>query len=257
MAVGALAMLGAYVGLGVSTLFPEHLYAQIGVFLLAAVITALFLEVLFIAPFRSDRAMTTFISTLALSMMLEATVSLIFGVSVQSYSLPFSNESIDLGDIYITPVQIAVISGGFLIAAMAILTVRYTKMGRRFRAIGENPNAMVALGFNDRSLFLLISIVSTSLFFLTGVALAAESNLQPTMGAFLTIKAFAIIIVGSPLGILGVVGASFILALVENFAIGLSFGSYSIPAGYKDAVAYGTILIVMLFFHHRQMKRVV
>ena len=40
---------------------------------------------------------------------------------------------------------------------------------------------------------------------------------------------------------------SFFLGLVENLSIGLQFGDYSIPAGYKDAFAFMIILLVLMF----------
>ena len=45
----------------------------------------------------------------------------------------------------------------------------------------------------------------------------------------------------------GTIIGSYILGLIENLSIGLDFGSYSIPAGYKDAFAFMIILVVLLF----------
>ena len=74
-----------------------------------------------------------------------------------------------------------------------------------------------------------------------------ETNLQPTMGGAYTIKAFATMILGGLGNLWGTVLGAYILGLVENLSIGLDFGGYSIPAGYKDAFAFSIILVVLLF----------
>ena len=80
-----------------------------------------------------------------------------------------------------------------------------------------------------------------------GVMIGYETNLQPTMGNSYTIKAFAAMILGGLGNIWGAVAGSYILGVIENFSIGLEFGSYSLPAGYKDAFAFLVILLVLLF----------
>jgi branched-chain amino acid transport system permease protein len=54
-------------------------------------------------------------------------------------------------------------------------------------------------------------------------------------------------ILGGLGSIWGTVIGSYILGLVENLSIGLDFGGYSLPAGYKDAFAFLIILLVLLF----------
>ena len=72
-------------------------------------------------------------------------------------------------------------------------------------------------------------------------------SLTPTMGSSYSLKAFAAMILGGLGNIWGTVAGAFILGLVENLSIGLDFGGYSLPAGYKDAFAYAIILCVLLF----------
>ena len=80
-----------------------------------------------------------------------------------------------------------------------------------------------------------------------GVLVGYETNMQPTMGSAYTIKAFAAMVLGGLGNLWGTVLGSYLLGLVENLSIGLDFGGYSIPAGYKDAFAFMIILCVLLF----------
>ena len=89
-------------------------------------------------------------------------------------------------------------------------------------------------------------IIGTMLAAYAGVLVGYETNLQPTMGNAYTIKAFAAMILGGLGSVWGTVIGAYILGFVENMAIGLDFGGYSLPAGYKDAFAFIIILCVLL-----------
>jgi branched-chain amino acid transport system permease protein len=91
-----------------------------------------------------------------------------------------------------------------------------------------------------------VFIVGTALAAYAGILVGYETNLQPTMGSSYTIKAFAAMILGGLGSMWGAVAGSYILGLVENLAIGLDFGGYSLPAGYKDAFAFVIILGILL-----------
>jgi branched-chain amino acid transport system permease protein len=124
--------------------------------------------------------------------------------------------------------------------------VHGTGLGRRIRALAENTRASQSLGINARRINLGVFVCSTLLAAYAGILVGYETNLQPTMGNAYTIKAFAAMILGGLGNIWGTVIGSFLLGLVENLAIGLDFGGYSLPAGYKDAFAFLIILVVLL-----------
>lgn len=115
------------------------------------------------------------------------------------------------------------------------------------RSLSENSSASQALGVNDKLVTYGVFITGMLLATYAGVLIGYETNLQPTMGNAYTIKAFAAMILGGLGNIWGTVLGSFFLGLVENLSIGLQFGDYSIPAGYKDAFAFMIILLVLMF----------
>ena len=67
------------------------------------------------------------------------------------------------------------------------------------------------------------------------------------MGTPYTIKAFAALLLGGLGNFWGTIVGSYALGLIENLSIGLEFGEYSLPAGYKDAFAFMIILVVLIF----------
>ena len=244
---GHLMMLGAYLfyWLAVDSgwgLFP----AALGAMALLAVVAVLTLQV-FIFPFTRFSFILVFVTTLSFSTMLESFVSMVFGVNVKSLTTGMDISSIEIWGVYITPIQILIITSAFLLLGILAAVVHLTPIGRKIRALSEFSQAAESLGINQRAVTYSIFIISILLAGYAGVLVGYETNMQPTMGNAYTIKAFAAMILGGLGNVWGTIVGSYLLGLIENLSIGLDFGDYSIPAGYKDAFAFLIILLVLLF----------
>lgn len=243
---GHLLMLGAYTFF----LFSSHL--EMGIFaagvltLLASILFSVLILKIFILPFISYSSELPLITTLALATILESSVAMIFGVQVKSLSTGESFQSFEIWGIYITPVQIIIICSALTLLLFTAFIIHCTSFGRKIRALSESSLAAEAIAINSSRLIFIVFCCATILSVYAGIMIGYETNLQPTMGNTYTIKAFAAMILGGLGNIWGTLFGSFILGLIENFSIGLDFGDYSIPAGYKDAFAYMLILLILL-----------
>lgn len=214
-------------------------------FALSILIAAFTLEV-FVLPFYQYSFILTLVSTLALSNILESVVSMVFGVNVKSLDAGSSMQSIEFWGIFITPIQIIIILSAIVILGTIAIIVHKSMLGRRIRALSENSFAAESLGVSKIKTSYLVYVTAVVLATLAGVLVGYETNMQPTMGTAYTVKAFAAMILGGLGNFWGTIISSYILGLVENLSIGLDFGGYSLPAGYKDAFAFVIILLVLL-----------
>jgi len=201
---------------------------------------------LFITPMLQLSILLPLISTLALSYILESGVSMAFGVNVKSLSPGSAGQSYEIYGVYITPIQIGIIASSIGLLSILAFVVHSTSVGRKIRALREYSFAASALGTDETNVRRIMFLISILLAGFAGVMVGYETNLQPTMGQSYTIKALSAMILGGLGNIWGTVAGSFLLGLVENLAIGLDFGGYSLPAGYKDAFAFVIILLVLL-----------
>jgi branched-chain amino acid transport system permease protein len=126
------------------------------------------------------------------------------------------------------------------------LVVHRTSLGRRIRAIAENPSAAEALGISRKKITLGAFLFSAILAAYAGILVGYETNLQPMMGNAYSIKAFAAMILGGLGNVWGTVIGAYLLGFVENLSVGLDFWGYSVPSGYKDAFSFVIILFVLL-----------
>jgi branched-subunit amino acid ABC-type transport system permease component len=246
-AQGHLMMLGAYIFYLFAIQWELPLFYSAMSF--AASIGALgaVVFVIFVQPFAKIDPLLTFVATMALATVLESVVSLTFGVNVRSLSTGGTISSLEFAGVYITPVQILIMASALILLSVIAFVVHSTALGRRIRALAEHSHAAEAIGVSRLRVTFGVFLLGTLVSAFAGVLVGYETNLQPTMGASYTIKAFAAMILGGLGNLWGAIVGSFVLGIVENLAIGIQIGGVSIPAGYKDAFAFSIILLMLLF----------
>ncbi len=100
-------------------------------------------------------------------------------------------------------------------------------------AVGVNVNRVVALNF----------FVASALAGAAGVLVGIYNNsVYATMGDLPSYKAFIIVVLGGMGSIPGVIVASILLALVENFMV--SWFGYLLP---RDAIAFALLILILMF----------
>lgn len=243
---GHMMMLGAYIFYFLSVDMEQGLsLAGVGTVLFSVLLSMLVMQI-FILPFSKYSLTLTLVSTLALSNMMESIVSMVFGVNVKSMSAGSAAQSMEIGGVYITGLQILIIASALIILCSLAWLIHNTSYGRKIRALSEHPQSAEAIGISQTKVSYAVFAVSVVLAAYAGVLVGYETNMQPTMGSNYTIKAFAAMVMGGLGNLWGTIAGSYILGLVENLSIGLDFGGWSIPAGYKDAFAFAIILLMLL-----------
>lgn len=244
---GHMMMLGAYVFFCALNIIELNFPLSI-VFLVSVIFLISHLNLnIFILPFTRYSFILSFVTTLSLATILESSVSMLFGVNVKSLSTDFGIISYEFYGMYITPIQIIIILSAIFVLFLLAIVIHATPLGRKIRAISENSYASQSIGISYRKNVYIVYILGSMLAAFAGILVAYETNMQPTMGNAYTIKAFAAMVLGGLGNLWGTIAGSYVLGFIENFSIGLDFGGYSLPAGYKDAFSFLIILLVLLF----------
>jgi branched-chain amino acid transport system permease protein len=132
------------------------------------------------------------------------------------------------------------------VVAFALLYVllRFTKIGKAMRAISQNREAAIVVGIPpDRVALAAVTLGSL----LAGVAAATIpplSNVSPTMGAILTLKAFAAVVTGGFGNVVGAVVSAIALGIIEALGVGY------ISSEYGDAIVFGAMILILLLRPH-------
>jgi branched-chain amino acid transport system permease protein len=180
------------------------------------------------------------IATLATSITLTNIAILVFGTQPKEVPTRLSSTVLEWGGVRVAEQRLLV-----LVAAVAVFValewfVTRSKLGRAMRAMSQNREACAVVGVDVQHVALATFALSAAL---AGGAAALVSplfNIFPDVGALLTLKAFAAVIVGGFGYVKGAIAASFLIGLAESLAAG--YVSYA----YKDAIAFAVMVLVLL-----------
>jgi branched-chain amino acid transport system permease protein len=244
MAHGEIFMFGAFVGLMVVLYYKGSIVTAITAAVLVTIILGLLLEWLALRPLRGRKGVShlaSLISTIGVSIFLENLAHKIFGPETQPFPIPFDNVILTLGTIRISLVQIMIFTISVAVMIALQLWLGKTKYGKALRATAENIETASILGVNTKKIIVITVLLASALGGLAGVLVGMGFNaVAPTMGMSMGLKGLAIIILGGMGNVPGAMAGGLILGITEVFAV--AYGD----SAYRDAVAFGMIILVLL-----------
>ena len=181
------------------------------------------------------------IATLATSIVLTNLAMIVFGNQPKEVPTALSTAVLAVGGLRIAWQRVLVLAVVLLAFAALHLFVMRTKMGKAMRAMSQNREACAVVGVDVQRVARVTFGLSAALAALAAALVSPLFNIFPDMGAFLTLKAFAAVIVGGLGYVKGAIGASFLIGIAESLAGG--YISYS----YKDAIAFVMMIAFLLW----------
>ncbi|MEW6387948.1 MAG: branched-chain amino acid ABC transporter permease [Thermodesulfobacteriota bacterium] len=237
-AQGEMVMLGALSAISIYHLQPSLPLAFVGGVALVTLVGIVF-ERLALRPVKQPTPLVLIIITVGGAVFLEGVAMLFWGK--EAYSLPpfTSNIPINLGPATILPQNLWVLGVGALLVLVLEAFFRLTLVGKAMRACAYNPQAARLVGISPSRMVQFSFGLSAALGAAAGILVAPLTLGIYDMGAMLGLKGFCGAILGGLGSILGGVLGGLLLGVVESLASGL------ISSGYRDAVAFFLLLLVL------------
>src|SRR5205085_10076713 len=191
---------------------------------------------------RADSNISGLISSLAAATIFEAIALQFFGPDVSRFPFgSFPDRPLRMGHATVSALQLTIVA--ISVALMAILTVllRATPLGRRIRAVAENPRAARILGVDVDRIIAWSFFISSALGGAAGVLFGlAFNSVSPDVGRSIELKGLAVIILGGMGSVPGAVIAGFALGLIEVFTVA------NLGSSYRDAVSFAVLFLVLI-----------
>ena len=180
------------------------------------------------------------IATLATSITLTNGAILVFGTQPKEVPTLLSSTILEWGGLRIAAQRLLVLAAAVAVFAGLEWFVTRTKLGKAMRAMSQNREACAVVGIDVQQIALATFVISAGLAAGAASLVSPLFNIFPDVGALLTLKAFAAVIVGGFGYVKGAIAASFLIGLTESLTAG--YVSYA----YKDAIAFIVMVLVLL-----------
>ncbi|MEH2409162.1 branched-chain amino acid ABC transporter permease [Nostoc sp.] len=189
----------------------------------------------------------TVVSSLGVAVVIVNLIQYLVGA--ESYTYPANTygnlpPAINFGSpenpIPIRSVQVVIFTVSVVIVSILTYFINRTKYGKAMQAIAEDPTTASLLGINSDRFIILTFFISSFLAGLAGTLVASSVSIAgPYFGIAFGLRGLAVIVLGGLGSIPGAVLGGLVIGLVEAFVP----AEYS---GYKDAVAFGILFIMLL-----------
>jgi branched-chain amino acid transport system permease protein len=198
-------------------------------------------ERLAIRPARDATPISLIIITVGGGVLIKGLAMLFWGKD--AFTLPpFSGQKpLMLAGATILPQSLWIIGLTLLLVAALEIFLRFTLLGKAMRAASFNPLAARLVGIRVSQMVQFSFGLSSALGAAAGVMIAPITMGVYDMGTMLGLKGFCAAVIGGLGSIFGGVLGGLVLGVAEAFASGL------LSSGYRDAVAF-LILLLVLFF---------
>jgi branched-chain amino acid transport system permease protein len=205
----------------------------------AVVVVSIALEEVAIRPLLRKGVIAQIIATVGAAFVFETAAMLAWGRD--SLTLPaFSGEQpLSVGRATVVPQTLWVVGLTIVIVIALQLFYRKSLFGKAVRACAVNPTAARLQGISYRRVVLFSFALSGAISAAAGVMIAPISFMGYSSGALFGLKGFAAATLGGLGNPVGAVVGGFMLGILEALGVGI------VSAGYKDAIAFVILLLVL------------
>lgn len=192
-------------------------------------------------PLRGSPVLNVLITAIGMSLLLEYGVQLLFGSTPRYFPPVFPVTQYQLGGLTISSNQVIVIVVALVLLAALQRIVYRTRLGAAMRAVALNPRAAQLVGINLNTVIAFTFALGSALAGAGGVLYAMNyPSIDPFMGVMPGLKAFVAAILGGIGNLPGAALGALILGLAETWVGGSAYSTY------KDAIAFGLLIVIML-----------
>ena len=239
-AQGEFVMLGGMLSVLFLTTLKLPLFASIPLAVFTSTVVGIAFERLAIRPLRNATPLSLVIITIGASIFIRGLAMLLW--DKDTHALPSFSGSVPIavGGATILPQHLWIFAVTLVVVIANRLFFYHTVSGKAMRACAFNRRAASLVGIDVRRMVLFSFVISSALGSTAGIIIAPLTMTSYDVGIMLGLKGFCAAIIGGMSSGVGTVIGGLVLGVLESLGAGL------ISSGYKDAIAF-IILLLLLF----------
>jgi branched-chain amino acid transport system permease protein len=237
---GHLYMLGAYVTFSLVAFAGLNYWtATIAAMLVLATI-GVALERLVFRPLRHAPHLNSMIAAVGVMLFFEGIAQRVWGEDFRRMPSPYDTV-VSFAGLSISAHRLILVVAAVLVMTALLLFLTRTTAGFAIRATAQDREGALLVGIEIDRVAMATFALSAAIASVAGSLVAPISLIYPAMGALVTLKAFAIVVLGGMGSVTGALAGGYLLALAE------SLGGTYVSADYQDLVAFLMLVLVFAF----------
>ncbi len=240
LAHGELVIIGAYIGFWMFTLLGVDPFVSLAVSFVALAVMGLLVYRFIVSKVARLGFDPPIIATFGLLLFLQAAMITLWTGDPRALVTSYSGSSVTIGRVVVPILRLASFVLSFAALLLLHLFLSRTYLGKALRATSIDTDAAELLGVPTKLMYQVAFAFGAAFAGLSGTLLGAVYSFEPTNGPAYLLRSLAVIALGGIESLAGVFVAGLILGLVE------SFSSFLIGGGFRNAVAFMLLLVVLL-----------
>ncbi len=244
---GEIFMFGAYFAFTLVTFLNVPFWIALPMSMILCAVLGMIIDVIAYRPLRNASRLSALITAIGMSIGLQNLAQLIWKAdqrTIKSDLLPsffLSQNAINLPGGAALPFRDLFI----ILLALALMVglnrlIHLTKVGKAMRACAQNKVASNLMGINTNQVILITFAIGSALGAVAGVMVGLREVIEPMMGYYKGVAAFAAAVLGGIGNITGAMLGGILIGLAE------ALGAGYIDSSYRVAFAYIIMIAVIL-----------
>ena len=242
LAHGVVYTTGAYIGYTLAIQLKVPIVIAFLFAMLSAAILGVLIDKIVYRPLRKKKAsnLILLLTSFGIFIFIQNLIQLIYGAQILSLRTGSIKQGYEIFSAIITPIQITILVTSFVLMIALWIFIRKTKLGKAMRAVSDDSMAANIVGINPEKIIMISFAIGSALAGAAGFLIGMETNLEPTMGFNIILKAIIVSIVGGIGSIPGAMLGGLFIGLSEN--IGIAW----LPSAWKDVIVFVILIIFLL-----------
>jgi branched-chain amino acid transport system permease protein len=239
-AQGQIVTVGAYFAV---TLRDQLEFSYPAAFVAAIAATGLLgalLERIFFRPLIKAAESSIIIATVAIGIILENVIRLVWGSEFYPFKTPFSVTAIDFGFALVTPQELWILGITTLLFLLLYAYFEWTKHGLAMRAVAINQIGSALMGISVGRVFSTTWAINSALGAAAGILFAPLLAITPVMGNAVSTSAFAAAVLGGTKSLPGAIVGGFALGVIENIV------GFYISTALKPLLSFAVMIGILM-----------
>jgi branched-chain amino acid transport system permease protein len=237
---GHAVMAGGVVAYGLHVAAGWPLAPALVLTLAACALFGLLVERVAVRPFFRAASPVWLLSTIACGIIAENVAMLTFGKDARAFPSALATRPVFILGAGVYPLELLLPVAGLSLMGAVQLFYHRTFFGKQLKAVAFNAEAAGLMGISIPRAVMTAYGLSALLAGVAGVMLAPLTNVAPTMGTLIGLKAFAVAIIGGLNSAAGIVVAGLLYGLVESLVAGY------VSTGAREIVGFALVIAILV-----------